>query len=191
MNLVVTVGSLPPFWVGMVLIAVFASMLGWFPSHGATSATAEGWSGFAGLVRHAVLPVTTLTLFHIPAVFLLARAGLESALSAGYVALARSHGCGPGRVLLRQALPNAMLPLVNQFAINLGGIVGGAVVVESVFAYPGLGLLLYEGILAHDFPLVQGIFLFLVLAVIAANAVADLMQVLLDPRLRPARRRAG
>lgn len=188
MGIIVMLGSLPMFWVGMVLIAVFAAELGWFPSHGAMSPVADWWIAITSVLHHAALPVTTLTLFHLPAVFLLARAGLESALGASYVALARSHGAAPARVLLRQAAPNAVLPLVNQFAISVGGILGGTVVVESVFAYPGLGLLLYEGILAHDFPLVQGVFLFLVLAVVVANVIADLLQVFLDPRLRPTRR---
>lgn len=188
MGILVMLGSLPTFWVGMVMIAVFGAALGWFPSHGTMNPVAEGWIAIVSVLHHAALPVTTLTLFHLPAVFLLARAGLESALGSGYVALARSHGAGPTRVLVRQAAPNAVLPLANQFAISFGGILGGTVVVESVFAYPGLGLLLYEGILAHDFPLVQGIFLLFIFAVVAANIAADLLQVLLDQRLRPARR---
>jgi peptide/nickel transport system permease protein len=135
-------------------------------------------------MRHALLPIAVLTLGYQPAPFLLARAGLEDALGAGYVALARSHGAGPFRVLLRQAAPNAALPLVNQLAISFGALLGGTVVVETVFAYPGLGSLLYEGIFAHDFPLVQGVFLLLVVTVVLANAVADLLEVALDPRLR-------
>src|SRR6185503_10873926 len=118
---------------------------------------------------------------YLPAPFLLARAALEDALGAGYVALARSHGAGPLRVLLRQATPNAALPLVNQLAISFGALLGGTVVVETVFAYPGLGSLLYEGILAHDFPLVQGVFLLLVFSVVLSNFAADTVQRRLDP----------
>jgi peptide/nickel transport system permease protein len=180
MSGVVLAGSLPPFWVGMVAIAVFAVSLGWLPSHGATSL--EG----TGVLRHAVLPVATLTLGFVPAVFLVARAALESALGEGYVALARAHGASPLRVLLRQAAPIAVLPLINQIALSFGVLLGGAVVVESVFAYPGLGLLLYEGILALDFPLVQGVFLLLVFSVVLANIVADYLQTKLDPRQRGA-----
>ena len=179
---VLLVASLPSFWLGMVAIAVFAVQLGWLPSHGATTAGAASSAG--DVLRHAVLPIATLTVGYVPAVFLLARAGLEDALGAGYVALARSHGAGPLRVLLRQAAPNAALPLVNQLAISFGVLLGGTVIVESVFAYPGLGSLLYEGILAHDFPLVQGVFLLLVVSVVAFNAVADLVEIGLDPRLR-------
>ncbi len=184
---VVLFGSLPLFWVGMVAIAVFAVSLGWLPSHGALAPGVEGWTTVASAVRHALLPIATLTLSYIPAVFLIARAGLEDALSAGYVALARAHGAGRMRVLLRQATPNAVLPLVNQFAMSFGGLLGGTVIVESVFAYPGLGLALYQGIIARDFPLVQGIFLLLVFTVILANLVADLLQAWLDPRLRSLR----
>lgn len=187
MSVVVLFGSLPPFWVGMVMIAIFAVALGWLPSHGALAPEVEGGAAALSAVRHALLPVATLTLAYIPAVFLIARAGLETALGAGYVALARAHGAGPLRVLLRQAAPNAVLPLVNQFAMSFGGLLGGTVVVETVFAYPGLGLALYEGILAHDFPLVQGIFLLLVFSVVLANLAADALQALLDPRVRPRR----
>ena len=178
MTVVVLLGSLPSFWVGMVAIAVFAVALGWLPAHGATSL--EG----TGVVRHAILPVATLALGFVPPVFLVARAALESALGEGYVALARSHGATPLRVLLRQAAPIAVLPLINQMALSFGVLLGGAVVVESVFAYPGLGSLLYEGILSLDFPLVQGVFLLLVFSVVAANVIADVAQTKLDPRQR-------
>ena len=179
---VVFFGSLPPFWVGMVAIAIFAVALGWLPTHGAASLE-EGIT-CGSVFRHALLPVATLTLGYIPSVFLVARASLEDALGEGYVALARSHGATPLRVLLRQAAPIALRPLVNQFAMSFGVLLGGTVIVETVFAYPGLGLLLYEGILALDFPLVQGVFLLLVFSVVLANIAADILQVRLDPRLR-------
>ena len=179
---VMVLTSLPSFWLGMVAIAIFAVQLGWLPSHGATTVSVAASAG--DVLRHALLPIATLTVSYLAAPFLIARAGLEDALSAGYVALARSHGAGPLRVLLRQAAPNAALPLVNQLAISFGALLGGTVLVETVFAYPGLGSLLYEGILAHDFPLVQGVFLLLVVFVVLANVVADLMGAALDPRLR-------
>jgi peptide/nickel transport system permease protein len=179
---VVFFGSLPPFWVGMVAIAFFAVTLGWLPTHGAASLE-EGLT-LSSVFKHAVLPIATLTLGYIPSVFLVARAALEDALGEGYVALARSHGATPLRVLLRQAAPIALRPLLNQFAMSFGVLLGGTVIVETVFAYPGLGLLLYEGILALDFPLVQGVFLLLVFSVVLANIAADILQVRLDPRLR-------
>lgn len=184
MSAVVVLSSFPPFWVGMVAIAVFAVRLSWFPSHGAMAPQAEHWIGVKSVIHHAVLPIGTLTLAYLPEVFLVARAGLQDALGAGYVALARAHGAGPLHVLLRQAAPNTVPPLINQFFMRLGALLGGTVVIETVFAYPGLGLLLYEGILAHDFPLVQGVFLLMVFTVVLANAAADLVQGLLDPRQR-------
>lgn len=179
---VVFFGSLPPFWIGMISIAFFAVGLGLLPAYGVASV--EGGLAFVDVLRHALLPVATLTLGYLPAVFLVARAGLEDALGEGYVVLARSHGARPLRVLLRQAAPIAVLPLVSQFAMSFGGLLGGTVIVETVFAYPGLGLLLYEGILALDFPLVQGVFLLLVFSMVLANVAADLVQARLDPRLR-------
>jgi len=182
MSTVLFFGSLPSFWVGMVFIAIFAVTLGWLPSHGVmTPGIPLAWRG---VVRHSVLPVAALTLGYLPSVFLVARAALQEALGEGYVALARSHGARPIRVLLRQAAPIALLPLINQFAVSFGGLLGGTVVVETVFAWPGLGSLLYEGILALDFPLVQGVFLLLVFSVVLANFAADLVQRRLDPRLR-------
>lgn len=179
---VVFLGSLPSFWVGMLAISVFAVTLGWLPSHGAASA-APGL-GFADVMRHALLPVATLTLGYLPTIFLVARAALEEALGDGYVVHARSHGARPLRVLLRQAAPVAALPLVNQLAMSFGRLLGGTVLVETVFGYPGLGLLLYEGILSRDFPLVQGVFLLMVVSVVLANIAADVVQRRLDPRLR-------
>lgn len=184
MGMVILLSSFPAFWVGMMAITIFAVELGWLPSHNALAPEIEGWRAVGGIVRHAVLPVGTLTLAYLPDVFLVARAGLQDALGSGYVALARAHGAGPLHILLRQASPNVVLPLVNQFFIRLGGLLGGTVIVETVFAYPGLGLLLYEGILSHDFPLVQGVFLLMIITVVLANMAADLLQVLLDPRLR-------
>jgi len=182
MSTVLFFGSLPSFWVGMVFIAVFAVTLGWLPSHGVMTPGAP--LEWRGVVRHSVLPVAALTLAYLPSVFLVARAALQDALGEGYVALARSHGARPIRVLLRQAAPIALLPLINQFAVSFGGLLGGTVVVETVFAWPGLGSLLYEGILALDFPLVQGVFLLLVFSVVLANFAADIVQRRLDPRLR-------
>jgi len=177
---VIFFGSLPPFWLAMVGIAVFAVALGWLPSHGA-AAVAEDLT-WSSVLSHAVMPVATLTLSFLPAIFLVGRAGLEEALGAPFVALARSQGASPLRVLLRQAAPNAVSPLVNQLAMSFGGLLGGTVVVETVFAYPGTGALLYEGIEAHDFPLVQGIFLLSVFSMVLANLAADLAQERLDPR---------
>ena len=160
----------------------FRRQLGWLPSHGATIRPGH----HHGRPRAAACAAAGGDAYpRLPACRLPGGAGrAEDALGAGYVALARSHGAGPLRVLVRQAAPNAALPLVNQFAISFGGLLGGTVLVETVFAYPGLGSLLYEGILAHDLPLVQGVFLLLVFSVVLANAAADLVEAALDPRLR-------
>lgn len=184
MGMVMTTGSFPPFWTGLGAIALFAVGLGGFPAFGSIDPGSQGWGGLWSMLHHVALPMATLTLAYLPPVFLVARAALGEALGSGYVALARAHGAGPLRVLIRQAAPNALPPLLNQLAVSLGGLVGGTVVVETVFAYPGLGLLFYEGLLARDFPLLQGAFSLLVVTSVSMSLIADLFQSRLDPRLR-------
>lgn len=191
MGAVVAIGSVPAFLAGMVAIAVFAVKLGWFPTHGAVALEATGPAVIGSVLRHSVLPIGTLTLAQLPSFFLLARAGLEGALRSGYTILARAHGLAPWRILLWHAAPNAVLPFINHLGITLGGLVGGTVVVETLFAYPGMGSLLHQGIVAHDLPLLQGVFLCFVVAVVLANAGADLLQLRLDPRLRTTERLAS
>lgn len=186
MTVLVTAMSAPPFWIGMLLIGVFASWLGWFPSYGISSATANGTTG-ASLVDvawHLALPLVTLSLARIGGIYLIARGSVMSTLEEDFLLLSRAKGLSDREILLRHALPNSLLPIYTRFTLQIGSVVGGAVVVETVFSYPGLGRLIYDAALARDYPLLQGAFLVLTVTVIAANVVADLTYPFLDPRTK-------
>lgn len=181
---VLALDSMPGFWIGMILIAVFAVGLGWFPSYGGVAVDGEGLVWLADAASRMVLPTLTLTLATFGGFFLLTRAAMVTVLDEPFVRLARAKGV-PGRsIALHHALRNALLPVSTNFALVLGALLSGAVVVESVFAYPGLGRLIFEAVTARDYPLLQGAFLLVTLGVVAANVLADLVYPLLDPRVR-------
>lgn len=183
---VLTVDSMPAFWIGMVLVGVFAVELGLFPSHGAQPpgavAGSAGW--LLGVAHRLVLPASTIALATMGGTFLLTRGAMLSTLDEPYVRMAQAKGVSERRVVLRHALRNALLPAYTHVTLSVGTLLGGAVVVETVFAYPGVGRLIFEGVVARDYPLVRGTFLFLTVGVIAANLLADLTYPLLDPRVR-------
>lgn len=178
--------SAPSFWIGMLLIAVFSVELGWLPSFGTGPLVAvDGLPAYGvEVARRLILPVATITLATVGGTFLLARASLLTTLGEDYVLLAEAKGV-PGRsVVFRHALRNALLPVYTNVALRFGALAGGAVVVETVFGYSGLGRLVYESVLARDYPLLQGAFLLISVGVIAANLLADLTYPFLDPRVR-------
>ncbi len=188
-----TLDAMPGFWVGMILIAVFAVELGWFPSFGAVGlAGHEGLAWLVEVARRLVLPAATITLATVGGAFLLARAAMLATVHEPYVLLAEAKGAPRRVVVYRHALRNALLPISTHFALVVGSLLSGAVVVETVFAYPGLGRLIYDAVLARDYPLLQGAFLLTTLGVVGANLAVDLAYPLLDPRTRrPRAIRAG
>ncbi|MDQ4033667.1 MAG: ABC transporter permease [Actinomycetota bacterium] len=181
---VLAVDSMPSFWIGMMLIAVFAVQLGWFPSFGATEITAGGAAAIGEMLRRLVLPVVTITLAIFGSIFLLTRAAMISVLDEPFVRLARAKGVSEPRIALRHALRNALLPVFTNVTVMVGALLSSLVVVETVFAYPGLGRLIYEAVTARDYPLLQGGFLLITIGVIVLNLLADLTYPLLDPRVR-------
>jgi peptide/nickel transport system permease protein len=183
---VLVLDSMPGFWIGMILIAVFAVGLGWFPSYGAAAIDAEGVAWLADAVHRTVLPATTLALATFGGFFLLTRAAMVTVLDEPFVRLARAKGVPEGRIALHHALRTALLPVWTNLTLVLGTLLSGAVVVETVFAYPGLGRLIFDAVTARDHPLLQGAFLLVTLGIVGANALADLIYPLLDPRVRAA-----
>lgn len=180
----VTAMSAPAFWIGMLLIAVFSAWLGWFPAYGIRSLR-SGDSFIQFLVDlgvHVALPLVTLTIGRIGGIYLIARGSVLSTLGEDFLLFSKANGLSDRKILLGHALPNSLLPIYTRFTLQVGSLVGGAVVVETVFSYPGLGLLIYNAAIARDYPLLQGAFLILTITVIAANIFADLTYPFLDPR---------
>lgn len=177
--------SLPGFWLAMILVAVFAVQLRIFPTFGARDLYSglEGLAYWADVARHLVLPVTTLVLITVSATFLTMRASMLSVLGEEYITVARGKGLAERQVLFRHAVRNALLPVATVFLLNLGQTVAGATVIETVFSYPGVGRLMYEAVLARDYPMLQGGFLVITLSIVVANMFADLAYPLLDPRV--------
>ena len=177
--------SLPAFWVGMLLVAVFAVQLGLFPTFGARDVFSrpEGLAYWTDVGHHLALPVTTLIVFSVSETFLTMRYSMLSVLGEDFIAAARAKGLRPRQVLYGHAVRNAVLPVATVVTLRLGEAFAGATVVETVFAYPGVGRLIYDAVLARDYPLLQGAFLLVTLSVVAANLLADLLYPLLDPRV--------
>jgi peptide/nickel transport system permease protein len=178
--------AIPGFWLGQVLVIIFAVGLGLFPVQGMTTArgTATGLVLVADVIRHLVLPVITLATLHLALITRLTRSGLREALAEDYVRAGRAKGLTELQVMLRHALPNALLPVVTVIGGQFGTLLTGAVLVEIIFAWPGLGRLLYDATLARDYPLLMAIFLVAAISVILANLVVDVLYGWLDPRIR-------
>ncbi|MER9618773.1 ABC transporter permease [Mesorhizobium sp. M0207] len=178
--------STPSFWLGMLLVVIFSTALGWFPGYGAYSPGAISGSldWFLDYLRHLVLPVTAMALGLIGQYVVVARAAMSDVVTEDYMVTARAKGLTGGQMLMRHAFRNAMLPVVTLISLNLGYVVAGAITVEAVFAWPGIGGLTVEALNARDYPVLQGIFLLLGASIVVANLIADLAYGILDPRVR-------
>lgn len=184
--LMLALGEIPSFITGILLLFLFAAKLGWLPLAGAISPFAHFDSLFlkgADILRHALLPVITLGLAGISEFYLLARSSMLTILTKDYMRTARAKGLTTSRLIFRHALKNALPPIVTRFFLSLGAIFGGAILIETVFDYPGLGRLMREAVLVRDYILLQGIFLWITLTVLTANLLADILCRKLDPRV--------
>jgi peptide/nickel transport system permease protein len=178
--------SMPDFWAGMLLLSLFGVTLGWFPIGGLQDPTSDA-TGLALLgeqLRHMVLPALTLTIAYLGEYALVMRASLLDTMREDYLTLARAKGLRDIQVRNRHAVPNALLPVVTLAAINFGFILSGAIAVETIFSWPGLGYASYEAIHGPDLPMLQGLFLFFSASVILFNLFADVLYAFLDPRVR-------
>jgi peptide/nickel transport system permease protein len=176
----------PLFWVGLMLIVVFSLKLDWLPTSGMETVAAfhTGWVRIVDIARHLVLPAVTLSLFYMALYVRLMRAAMLEQADMDYVTTARAKGLSEGRITLSHVLRNAVLPVVTMAGVQVGSLLGGSIVVESVFAWPGLGLLAYQSLFARDFNLLLGIFFLSACLVVAINLVVDLVYTVLDPRIR-------
>jgi ABC-type dipeptide/oligopeptide/nickel transport system permease component len=164
--------AMPGFWFGLILIILLGLELQWLPISGVDS-----WQGY-------IMPGIVLAFSAIPALMRLTRSGMIDALAADYIRTARAKGLSRSTIILKHALRNAAMPVVSIAAVQLGFMLGGSVVIESVFALPGIGYLAWESITKNDFPVVQAVVLFLAVIYIGLTLLADMMNALLDPRLR-------
>jgi len=175
----------PLFWVGLMLIVVFSLKLDWLPTSGMETVAAfyEGWPRVVDIARHLVLPALTLSLFYMALYVRLMRAAVLEQAGMDYVTTARAKGLSETRITLSHVLRNAVLPVVTLAGVQVGSLLGGSVVVESVFAWPGLGLLAFQSLFARDFNLLLGIFFLSACLVVVVNLMVDVLYTLLDPRI--------
>ena len=176
--------SMPEGWLGMLLLVGFAGALGWFPSGGYQTADLTGLSHLTDVAKHVFLPCLTLTLGYIGEYAIIMRSSLLEVLDEDYIQTARAKGLRDDAVRRRHAVPNALLPTLALVFYSFGFVLGGAIIVEAVFSYPGLGLLEFQAIGASDFPVIQAVFLLSSAAVILFNLIADILYGYLDPRIR-------
>ncbi|HEY7647695.1 MAG TPA: ABC transporter permease, partial [Methylomirabilota bacterium] len=174
--------SVPVFWLGIVLMVIFALELRWLPASGMFSPYGGGDLG--DLLRHLVLPAVTLASATITIIARLTRSAMLEVLGQDYVRTARAKGLVEWAVVVRHGLKNALVPIITVIGVQTGVLLGGAVLTETVFAWPGVGTLMVQGILTRDFPLVQGCVLIIAMTFVLINLVVDLLYVWLDPRIR-------
>lgn len=179
--------TVPYFWMGLIAIAIFSTILGWFPASHAYAKGSSPQFSFefvSQVLHHGALPAITIVLASLGGWILGMRNMTITVLDEEYITVAQAKGLSSSRVLFAYAARNAVLPQLSSFALSLGFIVGGTLVMELVFSYPGVGKLLLDATNAKDYPLMQGVFLIITLAVLLANVLADVAYAILDPRTR-------
>ena len=175
----------PLFWVGLMLIVVFSINLGWLPTSGMTTIGAfyEGWDLVLDVARHMVLPVLTLSLFYMAAYTRLMRASMLEQAGMDYAVTARAKGVSESHILRRHVFRNALLPVVTMGGVQVGALLGGSVIVEALFSWPGLGRLAFDALFARDLNLLLGIFFCSACLVVVVNLIVDILYSFLDPRI--------
>ena len=177
--------STPEGWLGMMLIITFSGALGWFPAGGYQSASdLTGFAHVTDVLTHLFLPCLTLTLGYIGEYTIVMRSSLIDVLGEEYIQTARAKGLRDDEVRRTHAVPNALLPTLTLVFYSFGFVLGGAIIVEEVFSWPGLGQLTYQAIGSFDYPVIQAVFLLSSAAVIVFNLIADILYGYLDPRIR-------
>ncbi len=172
--------SIPSFWLGLILLLIFGVWLKWLPVVGYVTFAENPWKA----AQYIILPIVTLTLIEIGTLTRMARSATIDVLKLDYIAHARAKGLSEAAVLGRHALPNAFAPTLTLIGVVLGNLLGGIAVIETVFTLPGLGRLLVDAIFARDYPVVQGVMLFVAVIYVVVNLLVDLAYPLFDPRIR-------
>jgi peptide/nickel transport system permease protein len=172
----------PSFWFGIMMIVLFALKLGWLPVSG--MATIGGGGGVLDVLRHLILPTLALGLFYAAIYARVMRSAMIEVAQLDFVRTARAKGLSRTKVTLSHVLRNALLPVITILGIQMGTVLGGSVVIESVFSWPGIGSLLFDSVSSRNYPVVLGIMVLSSLVVIVANIVVDLVYIWLDPRIQ-------
>ncbi|TBL79503.1 ABC transporter permease [Paenibacillus thalictri] len=178
--------AVPYFWIAILFVMIFAFYLGWFPLGQAIDPSYDSftaWGKLMSIASHAFLPVFTLVIASLAGHILVLRNNLMRVLSEDYMLLAKAKGLSERRRKYMYGARNALLPSFTGLMMTLGHVIGGAITTEIVFSYPGVGLVTFNAILSHDYPLIQGAFLFIAVSVILFNLIADLLYPLIDPRV--------
>ena len=170
--------------VAVFLLVVFALGTGWFPVGGAVDSFASGSEIVPSILLHLALPLLTLIFIQMGPYALTVRTNMLQVLGSDYIRSAKARGLSRQTVIWNHGLRNAMIPAVTLMGLQLGTLVGGAVLTETVFAYPGIGSLIYESVLRQDFPILQGAFILLAVTVVLANLATDVICLFIDPKLR-------
>jgi peptide/nickel transport system permease protein len=181
------ISAIPYFWLALIILYVFGFRLGWFPFADGYDTTLDiGWTPefITSAIYHAILPALTLIISSIAGWMLVMRNSMITTLSEDYILMAQAKGLSSRRIMFAYAARNAILPNVTGFALAIGFVVSGQLLTEIVFSYPGIGFSLLQAVQGQDYPLLQGIFLIIAIAVMGANFLADLLYVALDPRVR-------
>ena len=178
--------SLPVFFVGLLVILFFGIHLGWIPITGTHTPFIEQTRGefIIDYLRHLIAPMLVITLFWIPSYFTITRNNSLDVFSEDFMQTAEAKGLSDRRIVLAHAARNSFLPTLSLIALQMQGIISGAMLTETVFSWPGLGRMTYEAILSTDYPVLEGMFLIIAAVVIVANFIADICYAILDPRIR-------
>ena len=178
--------SVPGFWLGLMLIIVFSVKLGWLPTSGivSTDLTPGSWEASIDWLKHLILPVAVLAISEIIQVQRFMRSSMLEVLRQDYLTTARAKGLSEGTVVGRHALKNALIPVVTIIAVTMPRVVGGSTVIETVFAYPGMGRLLYTSIMGNDYVVTMTVVMIIAVTVVFFNLLADIIYGWLDPRIR-------
>lgn len=176
--------SIPSFWLAMIIVFIFSFCLGIFPLGGGWSGEAEGLEKYIDILWHATLPILTLTIVNASSYYLIVRNSVIEVLREEFILTAKAKGLDTKKILFRHVLRVASLPLITIIALDFGFIVSGALLIEIVFSWDGMGLLIYEAVKVRDYPLLQGCFLILAICVLTANFIADILYGIVDPRVR-------
>lgn len=186
--LALVIYATPVFWLGLMLVLLFSVQLGWLPAFGyeTIGVTHTGWAALVDKLRHLALPAFTLGMLYLAIYARLMRSSVIEVSHQDYVKTARAKGASDSRILWRHMLRNALLAVVTMAGVQAGTLIGGSVVIETVFAWPGLGRLTYDAVLQRDYQVMLGVFLVLSVLVIFFNWVTDLLYRVIDPRIKPA-----